>query len=109
MHSPALGRKGSASPRPISARLIQRRSTQLRFVWNALQLSLPVLFTVVRRAPILMAAIEMRGFQRQPGRRFPRINVGDLAFVGSGVLVFGLALADRLGRLPSLGSLVGLS
>jgi energy-coupling factor transport system permease protein len=68
-----------------------------------------VLFTVVRRAPVLMAALEMRGFHRQHGRRLPRINVGDLAFLGTGVLVFGLALTDRLGRLPSLGSLVGLS
>ena len=109
MHSPALGHKGSASSRPISARLIQRRSTQLSFVWHAPQLSLPVLFTVVRRTPVLMAALEMRGFHRQHGRRLPRINVGDLAFLGTGVLVFGLALTDRLGRLPSLGSLVGLS
>jgi hypothetical protein len=69
----------------------------------------PVLFTVARRDPVLMAALEMRGFQRQQGRRLPRIDVGDLAFLGSGVLVFGLALADQLGRLPSLGSLVGLS
>jgi energy-coupling factor transport system permease protein len=80
-----------------------------RFAWNALQLSLPVLFTVVRRAPVLMAALEMRGFQRQHGRRLPRVNAGDLAFLGSGLLVFGLALTDRLGRLPSLGTLVGLS
>jgi hypothetical protein len=67
----------------------------------------PVLFTAARRAPVLMAALEMRGFQRQPGRRLPRINVGDMAFLRSGVLASGLALADRLGRLPSLGSLVG--
>jgi energy-coupling factor transport system permease protein len=79
-----------------------------RFVWNALQLSLPVLFTVVRRAPVLMAALEMRGFHRQHSRKLPRINVGDLAFLGTGVLVFGLALTDRLGRLPSPGTLVGL-
>jgi energy-coupling factor transport system permease protein len=80
-----------------------------RFVCNALQLSLPVLFTVVRRAPVLMAALEMRGFHRQHSRRLPRINAGDLAFLGTGVLVFGLASTDRLGRLPSLGSLVSLS
>jgi hypothetical protein len=30
VHSPALGRKGSVSPRPISALLVQRRSTQGR-------------------------------------------------------------------------------
>lgn len=35
-----------------------------RFLWNSLRLSLPLLLAVVRRAPTLMSALEMRGFRK---------------------------------------------
>jgi energy-coupling factor transport system permease protein len=68
---------------------------------NALRLSLPVLFTVVRRAPTLMAALEMRGvLQGGHGSGLRRLNAGDMALLASGLAVVGLAFGARLGLLP---------
>lgn len=72
-----------------------------RLIKNSLKLSLPVLFTVVRRAPTLMAALEMRGvLQGRKGGRWSRFDSGDVAFLATGLLTLGLALSVRVGLLP---------
>jgi energy-coupling factor transport system permease protein len=72
----------------------------VRFIRNALKLSLPVLFAVVRRAPTLMAALEMRGFLHGRQLQLATVDAGDVALAGSGFLISSLALTARLGFLP---------
>jgi energy-coupling factor transport system permease protein len=67
---------------------------------NALRLALPVLFTVVRCAPTLMAALEMRGgLQGRQSSGLRRLNAGDVVFLASGLAAVGLAVGARLGLL----------
>jgi energy-coupling factor transport system permease protein len=72
----------------------------VRLVRHVLQLSFPILFAVVRQAPILMAALEMRGFLQPRQRQAWTFDSGDVALAGSGVLACGMALIARLGLLP---------
>jgi energy-coupling factor transport system permease protein len=76
----------------------------LRLLQNVFKLSLPVLFAVVRRGPVLMAALEMRGFLQGSGRRQAKFDLGDAALLASSFLILGLAIADQFGLL-SLSSL----
>ncbi|KYC43701.1 hypothetical protein WA1_00595 [Scytonema hofmannii PCC 7110] len=70
-----------------------------RFIWNSLRISLPLLFAVVRRAPTLMSALQMRGFRR--GRvQLGAIDFWDAVYFLIGLAVFGLAVCDRFGLLP---------
>ncbi|WP_432537783.1 energy-coupling factor transporter transmembrane component T family protein [Kineococcus arenarius] len=71
----------------------------LRFVRDALQVSLPLLFGVVRRGPLLMATMRLRGFAGDP--QLGRPGVADVAVVVVALaLVAGAALA-RWGALPA--------
>lgn len=70
-----------------------------RLVWNSLKISLPVLFAVLRRAPTLMATLDMRGFGRKSSG-LGKLDLGDWLLLLIGLTVFGLALADRVGWLP---------
>jgi energy-coupling factor transport system permease protein len=72
----------------------------VRLIRHVLQLSFPILFAVVRQAPILMAALEMRGFLQPRQRQAWAFDTGDVALAGSGFLVCGVALIARLGLLP---------
>jgi energy-coupling factor transporter transmembrane protein EcfT len=72
----------------------------LRLIRSVLQLSFSILFTVVRQAPILMAALEMRGFLQPRQRQAWAFDAGDVALAGCGFLVFGIALSARFGLLP---------
>jgi energy-coupling factor transport system permease protein len=70
-----------------------------RFIWNSLRISLPLLFAVVRRAPTLMSALQMRGFRR--GRvQLKAIDFWDAVYFLIGLAVFGLATCERFGVLP---------
>ncbi|MUG91398.1 hypothetical protein F7734_02390 [Scytonema sp. UIC 10036] len=69
-----------------------------RFIWNSLRISLPLLFAVVRRAPILMSALQMRGF-RTGHVRLGAIDFWDAVYFLIGLTVFGLAVCDRFGVL----------
>lgn len=70
-----------------------------RFLWNSLRISLPLLFAVVRRAPTLMSALEMRGFRK--GRsQLGSIDFWDVVYFLIGLVVFGLAIADRFNAIP---------
>lgn len=69
-------------------------------VSNLARLMVPVIFTIVRRASTMMAVLEMRGFSftEKPNRPWPyRFGALDAAVLSCGILVFGLALAARVG------------
>lgn len=70
-----------------------------RLVWNALRISLPVLFAVLRRAPTLMATLDMRGFGRRSSG-LGKLDLGDWLLLLLGIVIVGLALGDRVGLLP---------
>jgi energy-coupling factor transport system permease protein len=81
----------------------------VRLIGNSLKLSMPILFTVVRRGPILMSALEMRGVLKgQRGSRLSELDSADVVLLGCAFVICGLALGARLGLLPSLFSMVGL-
>jgi energy-coupling factor transport system permease protein len=76
----------------------------IRFIWNSLRISLPVLFAVLRRGPVLMSALEMRGFIKGHGKGNSKLDFGDIVFLLIALTVFGLAVCDRFNLLPfSLG------
>jgi energy-coupling factor transport system permease protein len=78
-----------------------------RRIASSLKLSLPVLFTVLRRGPTLMSALEMRGVLK--GRKeseLPKLDPADVALLACSLVVCGLALSARLGLLPSLFAVV---
>lgn len=78
----------------------------LLFVANAPRVAVPVTLAVMRQAPLVMAALHMRGIPRVPPR-FGGIDLWDGALLGLGLSTWGLAAADALGWLPfSLGGLV---
>ncbi|GAB4237644.1 MAG: hypothetical protein Kow00121_64660 [Elainellaceae cyanobacterium] len=70
-----------------------------RLVWNSLRISLPVLFAVLRRAPTLMATLDMRGFGRRSSG-LGKLDLGDWLLLLLGIAIFGFALADRVSWLP---------
>jgi len=70
-----------------------------RFLWNSLRLSLPLLIAVIRRAPTLMSALQLRGFQHGRGR-LGNLDFWDIAYFLLGMLVLGLAVGDRFNWLP---------
>ncbi|MEM7555897.1 MAG: energy-coupling factor transporter transmembrane component T [Cyanobacteria bacterium P01_A01_bin.84] len=73
-----------------------------RLIKNSLKLSLPILFAVLRRGPTLMSALEMRGFiQGKRGRHLGKLDLGDLGFLFAFIALFGCALGERVGVLPS--------
>lgn len=67
-----------------------------RFLWNALKLSIPLLLAVIRRAPTLMSALEMRGFKKGSAR-LGNIGFWDAIYLLIGLTVFVLAIGDRFG------------
>jgi energy-coupling factor transport system permease protein len=79
----------------------------VRLIRNSLKLSLPVLFTVVRRGPTLMAALEMRGaLKGLQHSGLGKFDFGDAALLVSGVAIVELAAGKRFGliaELPVLG------
>lgn len=79
-----------------------RTRNPFRFVGNLARLMVPVIFTTVRRANTMMGVLQMRGFSftKRPKRPY-RHSFGPLdgTVVTLGVLVFGLALAARLGLI----------
>jgi energy-coupling factor transport system permease protein len=70
-----------------------------RFLWNSLRLSLPLMLAIIRRAPTLMSALEMRGFRRGSAR-LGNIDFWDGIYFLIGLSVFVLAIGDRFGWLP---------
>ena len=70
-----------------------------KLVWNSLRLSLPVLFAVLRRAPVLMATLDMRGFGRKSSG-LGKLDLLDWLFLLAGIVILGLAMSDRFGWLP---------
>lgn len=74
----------------------------VRLIRNAMKLSLPILFSVLRRGPTLMASLEMRGsLHRSARRQFP-LNAGDWMLLAAGVIAVGLATGQRFGLLEAL-------
>lgn len=71
----------------------------IRFVRDALQVSLPVLFIVVRRAPLLMSTMRMRGFATEAN--LGRLGAADMAFVAVVVAAVAGATLARWGPLPA--------
>lgn len=77
-----------------------RTKNPFRLVPNLARLMIPVIFTIVRRASTMMAVIQMRGFSftEKPKRPMPyKFGALDAALVTGALVVFGLALAARLG------------
>lgn len=77
-----------------------------RFIWNSLRLSLPVLFTVLRRGPTLMAVMDMRGYSKSSN--LGGLDLADILMLACGVLILGLAAAERFGLIPALTTGFGL-
>jgi energy-coupling factor transport system permease protein len=78
----------------------------IRVISNSLKLSMPILFTVVRRSAILMSALEMRGiFKGQSASRLSKLDPADMVLLVCGFVICRLALSARLGLLPALSSL----
>lgn len=71
----------------------------VRFVRDALQISLPVLFTVFRRGPSLMATMRIRGFATEA--HLSRLGIADVAVLGIAVAAVGGAILARWGPLPA--------
>lgn len=70
-----------------------------RFILNVLRLSLPVMFAVLRRAPTLMSALNMRGFsKRLPG--LGKFDLGDWFLLLIGVALLALAACAKFDVLP---------
>jgi energy-coupling factor transport system permease protein len=81
----------------------------IRLILNGLKLSMPILFTVVRRGLILMCSLEMRGVLKgKRQRRRSRLDLADIVLLSGAVVICSLALGARIGLLPSLSSMVGL-
>lgn len=65
----------------------------IKLVRNGSKLSLPILFTVLRRAPMLICTLEMRGTGAPP--RALRFKPGDVLVLSAAVAVVALATWDR--------------
>ncbi|WP_299955858.1 energy-coupling factor transporter transmembrane protein EcfT [uncultured Modestobacter sp.] len=70
----------------------------VRFVRDALLVSLPVLFAVVRRGPTLMATMRMRGFATDP--QLGRPGAADVVVLATALAVLVAAVLARWGPLP---------
>jgi len=77
-----------------------------RFLWNAIRLSFPLLFAMLRRGPTLMSSLAMRGYQtKRPN--LGNFDTGDwiLFLIGIGLTI--AAACAKFGWLPfSLGDFV---
>ena len=71
----------------------------VRFIKESIQVSLPVLFSVVRRGPMLMATMQMRGYSRDA--QLGRLQAADVAVLAIGVAVVAGAVVARWGPLPT--------
>lgn len=71
----------------------------VRLVRDALQVSLPLLFTVVRRGPLLMATMRLRGLATDP--QLGRLGVTDVLLLASVVAVVGAAVVARWDLVPA--------
>ena len=71
----------------------------IRFVAESVQVSLPVLFNVVRRGPMLMSTMQIRGYSRDA--QLGRLQVADVAVLAIGVAVVAGAAVARWGPLPT--------
>lgn len=75
----------------------------IRLMLNLPRLMIPAIFTIVRRATTMMAVLQMRGFSFTKSRKkltLPKFDLGDAAFLMSGLLVFGLVLGAQLDLSP---------
>ncbi|MGY1855153.1 energy-coupling factor transporter transmembrane component T family protein [Modestobacter sp. SYSU DS0290] len=73
----------------------------VQFIRDALQVSLPVLFAVVRRGPTLMATMRMRGFASDP--QLGRPGVADVALLA---VAIGVVVAAGLARWGPLSDVL---
>ncbi|MCZ2815098.1 energy-coupling factor transporter transmembrane component T [Modestobacter sp. VKM Ac-2984] len=71
----------------------------IRFIAESVQVSLPVLFNVVRRGPMLMSTMQIRGYSQDA--QLGRLRVADVAVLAIGVAVVVGSAVARWGPLPT--------
>lgn len=71
----------------------------LRFIWNSFRVAIPVTVSVIRRAPTLMSALQMRGIsQRMPN--LGKFDGWDVFLLLIAIGLYVLAFLDAFGWLP---------
>lgn len=71
----------------------------IRFIRESVQVSLPVLFSVVRRGPMLMSTMQIRGYSQDA--QLERLQIADIAVIAIGLAIVAGAAVARWGPLPT--------